>query len=297
MRTIIRSLILVSILVFFGMPLALGADEPTPPPSQPDIRMLAEEVDVLQLVADMNLTEKQITFITDKLTDLAKKQAELRKQDEAILQGIAETLQKMRDALAAGKEVPSSAKSTASAKEKELQSIRLQMWQNFRSAVTSCVQLLDEGQIRKIKRTPEAIARANQIIQQVRSASEENWPQVQAKFTSELLEVKKLDKQQAWQAEEDGLKKLTGEERDKAVKDFEKRKEDEIAQMRTETEQILSSIRTADQQILFAAVNKLASALRTNLDVQIQLQAMMGRILDSPGAPTALKSRLENMKN
>lgn len=297
MRTIIRSLTLILILVFLVISLALGADEPTPPPSQPDVRILAEEVDVLQLVADMDLTKKQVTYIADKLADLTKKQADLRKQDEAILQGIAETLQKMRDALAAGKEVPSSVKSTASAKEKELQSIRLQMWQNFRSAVTSCVQLLDEGQIRKIKRTPEAIARANQIIQQVRSASEETWPQVQAKFTSELLEVKKLDKQQAWQAKEDGLKKLTGEERDKAVKDFEKRKEDEIAQMRTETEQILSSIRTADQQILFAAVNKLASALRTNLDVQIQLQAMMGRILDSPGAPTALKSRLENMKN
>lgn len=297
MRIIIRSLMLVLILVILGMPTVLCADEPTPPPSQPDVRMLAEEVDVLQLIADMNLTEKQITYISDSVTNLTKKREEFRKKEEALLQEIKEPLQKIRDALAAGKEVPGSAESIASAKKKELQSIRLQMWKDFQSAVKACIQLLDEGQIRRVKRSPEAITRATQMIQRIRSASEQNPQKTLDEITSILLEVRKYDKQEEWQTKQDELQNLTGEEKDKALKDFENKKDAEITQMRIEINQTLMAYRNADPRLLSVAVNNLASALRTKAGVQMQLQAMMGRILDSPGAATALKARLESMKN
>ena len=298
MCPIIRKLVAASaLLAAMSLPLP-AAEEPAAPPAatETNIRELAEEVDVLQLAAKLALTEKQVTDFAAKVEMLKKKREDFRKREEAILQETREPLQKMRDALAAGKEVPSSVESITSAKLKELQSLRQQAWQEFQSAVSSCVLLLTEGQVRRIARSPEAQRRAAQMVQQIRSASEQDWPKVQAELTSELLEVKKLDKEEEWQKAADNLKNLTGEERDKALKDLEKRKETDVAQMETEIKQTLTSIRTADPRILSIGVSKLTLALRPQMEVRAELFTLIGRILDSPGAEAALKARLASMK-
>lgn len=293
-----RAVVIPAILVVILTQAVRASEQAAPMPgsSGTDIRMLANEVDVLQLVTELNLTEKQITYIAGKISSLRQKREELLKREEAVLQSMSEALQKTRDALAEGKEVPSAVESITSSKLQELQQIRQQARQEFQSAVSSCVQLLTEGQVREIKRSPRAMSRANQIVHEIRSASEADWPKTFADITQELLEVKKLDRQAEWQAEAEQIQNLVGEERDRALADFEKRKESEIAEMRTETGQLLTSIRTADQRILSIAVNNVASALRPEANVQAQLFAMMSQILDNPAAEAALKARLENMR-
>ena len=276
---------------------AMGADEPpSPPTGELDIRELANQVDVLQLVADLKLKEKQVAYVAAKVDTLRQRQEELRKHEEAILQGIKEPLEQMRDALAAGREVPSSAEGLASAKLKELREIRQRAWQEFQSAVSECIAQLDEGQVRIITRSPKARSQAAQMVQQIRSASERDWPKTLEELASRLLEIKTFDKQAQWQADLDNYKGLPENAQEKALEDFEGRKEAEIAQMRAEVGQMLTSIRTADERILSIGVNKLASALRSNTEVRAQLHMMIGQILDSPAAEAAFKARLANIK-
>ena len=298
MYPVIRKLVaILTLLAAISLPLPAADETPAPPATtETNIRELAEEVDVLQLTAKLDLTEKQVTSIIAKVEALKTKREEFRKREEALLQEIKDPLQKMKDALAAGKEAPSSAESVASAKLKELQGLRQQAWQEFQSAVTSCVRLLDAAQVRRVARSPEVQRRAAEMVQKIRSTSEQDWPKVQAELTSELLEVKKLDKEEEWQTAADKLKDLSGAERDNALKDLEKRKETEIAQVETEIKQTLTSIRTADARILSLGVSKLASALRSQAEIRAELFTTVSRILDSPGAEAALKARLAGMK-
>lgn len=287
-RTILACVLLI---VMTGLP--LSSEEQA---GSADVRLLAEEVDVLQIVSDMKLDEKQLAFVAGKAESSKKRREEFARREEAILNEIKEPLRQIRDALVAGKEVPASADSMASAKQKELQKIRAEAWQEFQSAVLSCIQLLDEGQVRVIARTPEAMTRARQMVQQIRSASNDEWPKVLAELTSELVKIRKLDKEIEWQAEEERILDLTGDEREQAAADLEKRKESDIAQMKAEISQLLSSIRMADQRVLSIGVNKLATALRSKADIQAQLFGMMSRVLDSPASESALKARLDHLK-
>jgi len=271
----------------------VGAEEPAKPAAtQTDIRGLAEQVDVLQVMAELNLDAKQLKSMLAKVEALRKKREELRKREESVLLSIKEPLQKMRGALVAGKEVPSSAERLASPKLKELEEIRRQRWQEFQSAVAAAVRLLDEGQVRRIARSPEAVSRAGQIVTQVRSASDQDWPKTLADLASELLEVKKLDKQREWESEQEKIEALAGAEKEKALGEFEKRKERDVEAMQTEISGMLTNIRSADQRILSVVVNNVAAMLRTKADVGIQLVVMVGRILDSPQAEEALRARL-----
>ena len=271
----------------------VGAEEPAKPAAtQTDIRGLAEQVDVLQVMAELNLDAKQLKSMLAKVEALRKKREELRKREESVLLSIKEPLQKMRGALVAGKEVPSSAERLASPKLKELEEVRRQGWQEFQSAVAAAVRLLDEGQVRRIARSPEAVSRAGQIVSQVRSASDQDWPKTLADLASELLEVKKLDKQREWESEQEKIEALAGAEKEKALGEFEKRKERDVEAMQTEISGMLTNIRSADQRILSVVVNNVAAMLRTKADVVMQLVVMVGRILDSPQAEEALRARL-----
>ncbi|HUV04027.1 MAG TPA: hypothetical protein VMX94_02850 [Armatimonadota bacterium] len=298
MHPIIRKLFVISAILAATSLCLQAADQPPTPPATTEIniRELADEVDVLQLVAKLALTEKQVTYFAAKLEELKTKREDFRKREEAILLETKNPLQQMKDALAAGKNVPSSVESAASAKLKELQDLRQRAWQEFQSAVSSCVGQLDPSQVKKITRSPEARSRAAEMVQQVRSASEQDWPKVQTGLTSELLEVKKLDKEQEWQKAADSLKDLTGEERDKGIKELEKRKETELAQEETKIKQMLASIRGADPRILSIPINNLTDALRSRVEVRVELLIIISRILESPAAEAALKARLAGMK-
>jgi len=290
MCPLIRKLIALSVIMVCVLPKGQCAEEP--PRAELDVRELAEQVDILQLIAELDLKKGQITYFAAKADAQKQRYEELRKREESVLVQIKEPLLEMKSALASGKEVPDTARSSICGKLKELQETRQRAWQEFQSAVSSCVQLLDEGQVRRITRSPEAVRRANQMVQRIRASSEKEWPKTLDEIASDLLEVKKLDKQGEWQAESDKLQGLTGEERDKALKDLESRKEADISEMRTTIVQMLTNVRTADERVLSVAVNNLASAVRPKADVHMQLFAMVSRILDSPAGATALRARL-----
>lgn len=257
-----------------------------------EIQRLAEEVDVLMILSQLELTESQLKFVADKASELNKQREETRKKEMAILQEIKDHLRKMRDILIAGKDIPTSLQSAVTPKLKDLQNIRQQAWEAFQSKVGACVRQLSEGQIRKIARTPEVQRKASEIVQRVRTASENSWPKVKADITQELLEIKKLDKQEEWQSELDRLATLPEEQKESALKEFEKQKAESISEMQTEIEQMLTSIRVADPRILSVATNKVATALRTQADIKEQLFAAFARILDSPCGEQALRSKI-----
>lgn len=257
-----------------------------------EVQQLAEEVDVLLILSQLELTESQLRFVADKASELNKQREETRKKEMAILQEIKNHLQEMRAILIAGKDIPTSLQSAVTPKLKELQSIRQKAWEGFQSKVGACVRQLSEGQIRKIARTPEVQRKASEIVQKIRTTSEDSWPKVKAEVTKELLEIKKLDKQEEWQSELDSMATLPGEQKEIALKDFEKRKAESIAQLQTEIEQMLNNIRVADPRVLSVATNKVAAALRTQADIKEQLFAAFGRILDSPCGEQAVRSKI-----
>jgi hypothetical protein len=261
-------------------------------PGLSEVQKLAEEVDVLLIVNQLELTGDQLKFVAQKASEIRKRQEDTRKKEEEILLGIKAELQTMRDILISGKEAPSSLQTKLSTKLKDLQNLRQQAVEEFHSAVNACIRQLSEGQIRKIARTPDVQRRASELVQKIRAASEDEWPKVREEITDELLDVKKIDKQQEWETELDNIRKTAGTEKQKALEDFEKRKTETIAQMRTEIEQMLTSIREADPRILSIGINKLASALRSQVDIRNQLFAAFARILDSPCGEQALKSKL-----
>lgn len=281
---------LVAMLIIIGACVVASANEP----AESDVRMLANEVDALQLIADMKLTEKQMNSVIAQVAALQKKREELRKREEAILLEIKVPLEKVRDALAEGKEVPASVSAITAPKQKELQQIRGQEWKALQTAISSCAALLDEGQLRVIARTPDVMKRAQEIVQQVRSAQDNTALEP---VVSELLEIKKLDKRSEWISAEEAALKLTGEARNNALADLEKQKEAETVKMKAEIAELLNSIREADIRVLSVAVNKVAGALRTKADVQLQVFDMMGRLLDNPAAEKALKERLSAMSS
>ena len=276
---------------------ALCADEPPKTAADEiDVRELGEQVDVLQVVADLKLTTKQVAQLATTAGLIEQKREELAKREKEILQRIKSPLLQMKEALVAGKPLPGSAKTLADSGLKELHELRQQAWSEFQYAVSAAVRLLTPRQVRSIRRSPEARQRAAQMVQLIRSSSEEKWAQVLPELTSELLEVRKIDKYADWaKAEQEKLADLTGEEREAAVKELDKQKEDEIAKIQAEVSRMLWSIRGADPRALTVAVNNLSSALRSDAEVQAQLSAMMARILDAPSAEAALKARLQHL--
>ncbi|MHB0998956.1 MAG: hypothetical protein ACYC27_06890 [Armatimonadota bacterium] len=293
-RTLILFVIAGSMLCLIG---PVTAEEPAEPASDAlSINDLAEQVDILQLVTDLKLKEDQITQILSTIDSLKKKYDESQKREKAMLLEIKEPLTLLRESYINGKEGSPEAQSKALVKLASIRNNRQDMQQSLVTAVELCVQMMDAGQIRIMTRTPEAISRASKMVQQIRGASDNDWQQTMTSLTHELLEIKQIDRYDDWQTRMDQIQNLPNQERDKAYEEFETQRQGEIAQMSGQVEQLLQSIRQANQQALPIAVNNLASALRPQREVRSQLFGIMNRIIDSPVSPAALKARLDAIK-
>ena len=301
--SIIRKVMVSSfiLLVIAGYVPALGADETPSPPvavTEPDLNQLGDEVDILQIVAAVNFSKEQVTQLAAKVAQINAKRQEYAKREEAILEKIKVPLQQMKDALIKGKPVSDTAKTLGTSGLKELEALRKQSWADYESYVASATTIFTAKQIRDIRRSPQARKRAGEMIGDIRLSSDDKYPQVREKFVNELIEVKKIDKQEEWfKSAQERLAGTTGEARDKMLKELEKVKEDAVAEWKPELSGLLDSIRTADSRILSVGVDKLASALRSDTEVDVELSSIMSRILDSPTAETVLKARAEQMKD
>ncbi|MHB1458197.1 MAG: hypothetical protein ACYC0V_14910 [Armatimonadota bacterium] len=261
-----------------------------------DIKDLVEQVDVLQLAVDMNLKADQMSFMIEKIDFLKTKYEETQKKERALQLEIKEPLMIIRESLITGKDVPSDARSAAFAKLKPIKQTRQDMQTALSDAVNSCVDILDDGQRRVMGRTPDVMSRAQAMIQEIQYTSEDNWPKTMASLTAEIMRVKETDRYSDWQAQVDNIQKMPASDRDQAFQDFDAKRKAELDQMQGETEQLLQSVRMANKQVLPIALNKLAGALKSQTDLRAQLYSAMMRIIDSPGAPAALKARIEAMK-
>lgn len=296
LRNMLMACAIFAPLISFQAPI-FAADADVPVTSEKmDIKELAEEVDLLQIVTDMKLKADQISFILARIDFLKKKFDETQKKEKSLLLEIQEPLNSMRDALLAGKDAPSEAQRAAYSKLKPIRQTRQDMQTALSDAANSCVDMLDDGQRRIMARTPDVIARAQSMVQQVTSAPEDTWPQKMAELVAEIMRVKETDRYADWQAQSDSIQNLPASQRDQALQDFDAKRKEELDQMRGETEQLLQSVRMANRQALPIALNKLAAALKSQTELRFQLYDAMIRLLDSKSAPATLTAKLDALK-
>lgn len=266
-----------------------------PAPSA-ELKQLGSEVDVLQIVSDLDLSKNQLVQLAAKVAQINAKRTEYSGKEQQILERIRSPLEQMKAALLEGQPVPATPKSLAGAGLRELEALRKQGWADYEGYVASATKILTAKQVRDIRRSPEAMKRAGEMVQDVRFAPQDKYPQIREKLVAELLEVKKLDKQEEWfKIGQEKLAGLSGDPREEAVQELQKFKEEAIAQMKTELSGLLDSIRSADSRVLSVGVDKLASALRADVEVNAELSAMMSRILDAATAEAVLRTRAEKM--
>lgn len=286
------------LLVVLSTVPARSADEPATAESNTELKQLGDEVDMLQLVTDLGLSKEQVTQLAAKVAQINSKRKEYAAKERDVLLKIKAPLQVMKDALIDGKPVPDEARLQADSGLKTLEALRKQGWADYDTYVASATKVLTAKQVRDIRRSPEARKRAGEMVQEIRFSSSDKYPQVREKLIDELVEVKKIDKQDEWL--KIGTEKLagkTGEARDQAIKELQQIKDADIAQMRTELGQLIDSIQTADSRILSVGVDRLASALRSDMETNADINSVMSRILDSPTAESILKARAEHMKD
>lgn len=296
-----RSLVALSLLllVLSAFP-TWSADEPAGTMVEPnaELKQLGDEVDMLQLVTDLNLSKDQVTQLGAKVAQINAKRKEYAKKEQDTLLKIKSPLEEIKDALINGKPVPDEARIQADSGLKTLEALRKQGWDEYDIHVASAAKVLTAKQIRDIRRSPAARKRAGEMVEDIRYCSAEKYPQVREKLVNELVEVKKIDKQEEWlKIGTEKLAGLTGEARSEAIKELEKIKDADIAQMKTELGQLIDSIQAADSRILSVGIDRLASALRSDVEVDAEIKGMMSRILDSPSAESVLKARAEHMKD
>ena len=298
MHSLTKKFIVISLAActILGLPNMSHAQETAKPADTQAIREMAEQVDILQTIADLRMTEEQIALALSKVTALRQSRDEFKKKEDAIYDAMKDTIQQIRDALVAGKPVPDAADQAAKSRVKELQSLRQQGINEFQSAVKACVQQLSGGQTLKIAHSPELMKRATHIVQHIRGTSEDDLPGLLIIYSDEIVDAKKVDKSIEWQAQIDKVYALRGVQREQALEEFNKQKDAEIAQMRDDAVQLLTTIRSANSMVIELGVNKVANAIRPKIDIQNQLFGMIGRILDNPLAEPTLKARLEKMK-
>lgn len=278
---------------------AFSADETsgTVPP-RTEIQQLGDEVDILQFVASFSLTKDQVTQLAEKVAQLNARRQDYAKKEQAILDKIKTPLEQMKTALIVGKPAPESARAVADSGMNELEALKKAGWQEYEGFVASASKVLTSRQIRDIRRSPSARKRAGEMVQDIRFCSQDKYSGIRDKLVDELVEVKKIDKQEEWiRIGKEKLTGLTGDERAQALKELEQVKETDIAALKTEFSQLIDSIRAADSRILSVGVDRLASALRSDLEVNDEIRSMMMRILDSPTAESILKARAERMKD
>lgn len=288
----------VLLLVLSALP-ARSADGPAGTIVEPnaELKQLGDEVDILQLVTDLNLSKDQVTQLGAKVAQINAKRKEYSKREQDILLKIKSPLEQIKDALTNGKPVPDEARLQADSGLKTLEGLRKQGWDEYDIYVASAAKVLTAKQIRDIRRSAAARKRAGEMVQDIRFSSPDKYPQVREKLVNELVEVKKIDKQDEWlKIGAERLAGLTGDARSQAVKELEKIKDTDIAQMKTELGQLIDSIQAADSRILSVGIDRLASALRSDAEVDAEIKATMSRILDSPTAESVLKARAEHMK-
>jgi small-conductance mechanosensitive channel len=289
----------VLLLVLSAFP-AQSADEPaagTVAEPNAELKQLGDEVDMLQLVTDLGLSKEQVTQLAAKVAQINAKRKEYAKREQDTLLQIKSSLEQMKDALINGKPMPDAARILADSGLKGLEALRKQGWADYDIYIASAAKVLTAKQIRDVRRSPEARKRAGEMVQDIRFCSPEKYPQVREKLVNELVEVKKIDKQEEWlRIGTEKLAGLTGEARNEAIKDLQKIKDTDIAQMKTELSQLIDSIQAADSRVLSVGVDRLASALRSDMEVNAEIKSMMSRILDSPTAESVLKTRAQHMK-
>lgn len=272
-----------------------SAQTPAPVSITPEAeaRGLADQVDMLRLINALGLKESQMTMILGKIEALKQKWDDGKKKEDAILLSAKEPLQKIHDALAAGKPSPADAEALVAPKRKSLSELRGSIGQMIDNAVNDCVANLTDGQLRLIARTPEAVAYASKLVNRIRMSSDDAWPQTMADVSAELLRVRQYDMQAGWESRLQGLK---GEERDRAVKDLESQSEPQVADMKVQIEQMLTTIRGANQMAVPIGVDKLAVAVRSQTDVRDDAFNIMNRIIDNTGSVGALKARIAGLQ-
>lgn len=281
---------LVLMLVCAAVPV-VGAESPNA-----ELKQLGDEVDILQMVTDMGFSKAQVTQIVAKVVQMSAKRKEYADKEQAILEKIRPSLQQMKTALIEGKPVPSTAKTVADSGLKDLEALRKQSWSDYDSYVKSATTVFTAKQIRELRRSPAARKRAGEMVQDIRFCPQDKYPQIRDKLVNELVEVKKIDKRDEWlRIGQEKLEGTTGEAREQAKQELEKIKEDDLAEMKAELSGLLDSIRSADSRILSVGVDRLASALRSDAEVDEELSLIMARILDSPTSESVLKARLERM--
>lgn len=298
-RNLYNMLVAVSmILLVIGIyTVSFAADTETPAPADKlEIKDLAEQVDDLQIVSDMKLKVDQLTFMITQIDSLKQKYDETQKKEKALLLEIKDPLMVIRESLLTGKAVPAESQSAALAKLKSIKQTRQDMQTALSDAANACVDMLDDGQRRIMARTPDVMSRAQAMIQEIQYASEDTWPKTMAALAEEIMRVKAADRYNDWQTQADNIQNLPASDRDQAYQNFESSRKAELDQMQADTEQLLQSVRMSNKQALPIALNKLAAALKSQTELHSQLYNAMVRVLDSPGAPAALKAKIEIMK-
>jgi gluconate 5-dehydrogenase len=143
-----------------------------------NVRDLANEVDVLQLVTDLNLDMNQVTYMLAKIGGLKERKPGYLKKEEELLTSIKDPLTQMRDAMVAGKPVPTQAEAEAAAKLVDLQALRKKGAADFQSAIDACIGLLTPDQRRTVSRDSRTIMRATAMVNRIRNAGDSEWQQV-----------------------------------------------------------------------------------------------------------------------
>ncbi len=296
-RSVVASSVLLLMLSAFPIH---SADEPTAgvvAESNTELKQLGDEVDMLQLVTNLGLSKEQVTQLAAKVAQINAKRKEYAAKERDVLLKIKSPLDEMKNALINGRPVPDAARMQADSGLKSLEALRKLGWADYDIFVSSAAKVLTPKQVRDIRRSPEARKRAGEMVQDIRFSSPDKYPQIREKLVNELVEVKRIDKQEEWlRTAADKLEGLTGEARNEAIKDLQSMKDTDIAQMKAELSQLIDSIQAADSRILSVGIDKLASALRSDMEVDAEIKSMMSRILDSPTAETVLKERVDHMK-
>lgn len=259
-------------------------------------RQIGEQVDVLQIVANLELDVNQIKVLAAKASTIRQKREEVFKREDAILEQIKEPLRQLRDKLAAGEPVPESISSVTQSKLEEMQAMRTELQREILSAANAVNQLMTDKQVSKLIRDQETKQRAAEMVSTIRSASDAEWPAKLKELTDQLLEIRKIDKQAEWsKTDQQKLAELKGEKLEEAKQELQKEHEAELTKIRSELEAELAKIRAADRRLIPIAINNLCSYLKPRVQARLELMEMILAVLNNPSAEAALNERLRHL--
>lgn len=268
-------------------------------PAKTTPRMVYDETRAYSALDSWKFNQSQLIDIHKFANQVATRTAQLRKDEQTLLDKTAEHFTAARPYLAKGVALPKDTQAWLDDTKQKMSSMQNSYEADINLIIDRALGILKIEQSKALWYTPERQRQAEAMINEIRAIPANEWERASMRYIGYELRQQMRQIEQMWDRTRPGT--TTRDNRrgrgDRGRDDWQRDMAPMLQQARQEAYGRLNAIRSMSPQQAKQAAYELAQRQVDQQDIQANLRASMRELLTNPGTPSAVAFRLAAFKS